>query len=161
MKHESNPLDEMQMETKLIHAGEPRPFIEKERSRCRFFTVAPTSISGRKTGRSLATRDWSNTPNHLCLEEKLAALEGGEAALVTATGMAAISTAMLALVGEGQTRSCTGQSVRWEFSFFSGDLSFSRQEGSLFSLGDVGELKKQLRPETCAFTSSRSPATPL
>jgi methionine-gamma-lyase len=40
-------------------------------------------------------------PTLRALEEKLAALEGGEAALVASSGMAAISTAILGYVGQG------------------------------------------------------------
>jgi methionine-gamma-lyase len=40
-------------------------------------------------------------PNHAQVESVLAAAEGAEAALVTASGMAAISTAVLAVVGQG------------------------------------------------------------
>jgi cystathionine beta-lyase/cystathionine gamma-synthase len=43
----------------------------------------------------------SNTPNHEVLHRKLAALENAEAALVAGSGMAAISTTMLALLGAG------------------------------------------------------------
>jgi cystathionine beta-lyase/cystathionine gamma-synthase len=43
----------------------------------------------------------NNTPNHRALHTKLAALENAEAALVTASGMAAISTALLAVLGAG------------------------------------------------------------
>jgi cystathionine beta-lyase/cystathionine gamma-synthase len=43
----------------------------------------------------------NNTPNHQVLHGKLAALEGGEAALVTASGMAAISTTLLSVLSAG------------------------------------------------------------
>lgn len=43
----------------------------------------------------------SNTPNHLALHAKLAALENAEAALVTASGMAAITTTLLTLLSAG------------------------------------------------------------
>lgn len=43
----------------------------------------------------------SNSPRHLALCTKLAAIEGAEDALVTASGMAAISTTLLALLGAG------------------------------------------------------------
>ena len=43
----------------------------------------------------------NNTPNHLALHAKLAAIEGGEEALVTASGMAAISTTLLTLLQPG------------------------------------------------------------
>jgi cystathionine beta-lyase/cystathionine gamma-synthase len=45
----------------------------------------------------------SNTPTHVALGRKLAALEGTETAVVLGSGMAAISTALLALVPEGGT----------------------------------------------------------
>jgi cystathionine beta-lyase/cystathionine gamma-synthase len=43
----------------------------------------------------------NNTPNHRVLHEKLAALENAEAALVASSGMAAISTTLLALLDTG------------------------------------------------------------
>ena len=43
----------------------------------------------------------SNTPTHGILHAKLAALEGGESALVFASGMGAISNALLAVLGSG------------------------------------------------------------
>lgn len=43
----------------------------------------------------------NNTPNHHALAATLAALEGGEAALVSASGMAAISGALLSLLQAG------------------------------------------------------------
>ena len=44
----------------------------------------------------------SNSPNHLLLQARLAVLESGEAALVTGSGMAAISAAILAFVSQGE-----------------------------------------------------------
>ncbi len=43
----------------------------------------------------------NNTPNHTALHGKLAALEGAEAALVTASGMAAISTTLFTVLSAG------------------------------------------------------------
>jgi cystathionine beta-lyase/cystathionine gamma-synthase len=43
----------------------------------------------------------NNTPNHNALHQKLAAIEGGQAALVTASGMAAISTTLLTVLKAG------------------------------------------------------------
>jgi cystathionine beta-lyase/cystathionine gamma-synthase len=43
----------------------------------------------------------NNTPNHEALHSKIAQLEGAEAALVTASGMAAVSTSLLACLGGG------------------------------------------------------------
>jgi cystathionine beta-lyase/cystathionine gamma-synthase len=54
--------------------------------------------AGRETG-YLYTRD--GNPNHAALEKTIAAIEGAEAALVCATGMAAVAVALLALVESG------------------------------------------------------------
>lgn len=54
--------------------------------------------SGQQTG-YLYTRD--GNPNHAALEETIAALEGADAALVCATGMAAVAVALLALLETG------------------------------------------------------------
>jgi cystathionine beta-lyase/cystathionine gamma-synthase len=43
----------------------------------------------------------NNTPNHIAVNSKLAALENAEAAMVTASGMAAISTALLSVLSQG------------------------------------------------------------
>lgn len=43
----------------------------------------------------------NNTPNHEALHHKLAAIENAEAALVTSSGMAAIATTLLTLLGTG------------------------------------------------------------
>ncbi len=43
----------------------------------------------------------NNSPNHQAVQRKLAALEGGEAALVAASGMAAISTCLLTVLAPG------------------------------------------------------------
>lgn len=56
---------------------------------------------GRDGGAQVRYIRLNNTPNHRVLHAKLAALEPGEAALVTASGMAAISATLLALARAG------------------------------------------------------------
>jgi cystathionine beta-lyase/cystathionine gamma-synthase len=86
------------IETKLIHTGEPRiggavamPIFQS----ATFLHVGDTGYHDVKYIRL------NNTPNHLALHEKLAALENAETALVTASGMAAISTTILAMLSSG------------------------------------------------------------
>ncbi len=82
------------LDTKLIHAGEPQPRVAGA-------VVMPVFQSstflcdpekGYHDNRYIRL---NNTPNHDVLHAKLAALENGEAALVTASGMAAITTGIL------------------------------------------------------------------
>ena len=86
------------IDTKLVHAGEPRiggavgmPVFQSS-----------TFVYQEETGyHDIKYIRLNNTPNHLALHEKLAALENAEAALVTASGMAAISTALLTVLSSG------------------------------------------------------------
>lgn len=86
--------------TQLIHSGEPEP-------RYGGAVVLPVfqSANFEDTGSteysSIRYARLNNTPNHLALHEKLRAIEGGEAALVTSSGMAAISSVMFGLLREG------------------------------------------------------------
>lgn len=59
---------------------------------------AAATFAGQETG-YIYTR-WGN-PTQAILERRIAALDGGEAALATASGMAAIATAILSVVRQG------------------------------------------------------------
>lgn len=88
------------IETKLIHAGEPEPLIGGAVA-MPIFQSATFAYRGERSYHDLRYIRLSNTPNHDALHQKLAALENAEAALVTASGMAAISATLLALLGSG------------------------------------------------------------
>jgi cystathionine beta-lyase/cystathionine gamma-synthase len=88
------------LETKLIHAGEPHPRIEGAVS-IPIFQSATFEYGDQADYHSLKYIRLNNTPNHTALHEKLAALENAEAALVAASGMAAITTTLLALLSAG------------------------------------------------------------
>jgi cystathionine beta-lyase/cystathionine gamma-synthase len=88
------------IETKVIHAGEPRPRIAGAVV-MPVFQSATYQYAGEKSYDEVRYIRLNNTPNHLALAEKLAALENTEDALVTASGMAAISTSLLTFLGKG------------------------------------------------------------
>jgi cystathionine beta-lyase/cystathionine gamma-synthase len=88
------------IDTRLIHAGEPDEGICGSVA-MPIFQTSTFEYGGTGGYHDLRYTRLSNTPNHLALHEKLASLEGGEAALVTASGMAAISTTLLALLRTG------------------------------------------------------------
>jgi len=88
------------LETKLIHAGEPEPLINGAVIMPIFQSVI-FEYTGETSYHDLKYIRLSNTPNHLALHKKLAALENAEAALVTASGMAAISTTLLTVLSSG------------------------------------------------------------
>lgn len=88
------------LETLLIHAGEPQPRIAGA-------VVTPVFQSATYVLEENVAYDdvrylrLNNAPNHDVLHAKLALLEGAEAALVTASGMAAISSSLLTLLKPG------------------------------------------------------------
>ena len=88
------------IDTKLIHAGEPEPLIQGAVS-IPIFQSSTFEYAGQESYHDLRYIRLNNTPNHVALHEKLAALENGETAVVSASGMAAISTTLLALLSAG------------------------------------------------------------
>jgi cystathionine beta-lyase/cystathionine gamma-synthase len=89
-----------EIDTKLIHAGEPKPLIQGAVS-IPIFQSSTFEYAGQESYHDLRYIRLNNTPNHVALHEKLAALENGEAAVVCASGMAAISTTLLSLLSSG------------------------------------------------------------
>jgi cystathionine beta-lyase/cystathionine gamma-synthase len=87
-------------DTKLVHAGEPRPGILGA-AVLPIFQSAMFEYGGETSYHDLKYIRLNNTPNHHALHEKLAVLENAEAALVAASGMAAISTTLLSLLSVG------------------------------------------------------------
>lgn len=88
------------LETKLVHAGEPRPRIDGA-VEMPIFQSATFEYRGERRYDDVRYLRLNNTPNHLALHAKLADLEGSEAALVTASGMAAITTTLLTVLTAG------------------------------------------------------------
>ncbi len=88
------------LETQVIHAGEPVP--RANGAVCLpIYQSAMYLYTGEQSYHDLKYIRLNNTPNHEALGKKLAALEGGEAALVTASGMAAITTSLLSVLEGG------------------------------------------------------------
>ena len=88
------------LNTLLIHAGELEPRLSGAVSMPIHQSVNYESVNDAAYDRITYIR-LNNTPNHQVLHDKLAALEGTEAALVTASGMAAISAALLGVLNQG------------------------------------------------------------
>src|SRR6266542_2329641 len=88
------------LDTQLIHAGEPEPRIEGAVG-MPIFQSSTYEYAGQSSYHDLKYIRLNNTPNHRVLHAKLAALEGAEAALVTASGMAAISTTLRTVLCAG------------------------------------------------------------
>jgi len=90
----------LRIDTQLVHAGEPRPRPAGAVA-MPIYQSSTFEYAGEVGYHDIRYLRCSNTPNHLALHAKIAALEGTEAALVTASGMAAISTTLLGLLSPG------------------------------------------------------------
>lgn len=88
------------IESKLIHAGEPEPLICGAVT-TPIFQSSTFEYAGASDYHALKYIRLNNTPNHEVLHAKLAALEGAEAALVTGSGMAAITASLLTVLAPG------------------------------------------------------------
>ena len=88
------------IDTELIHAGELEQPVEG--AVCLpIFQSATFAYEGQASYDDLKYIRLNNTPNHRVLHAKLAAVESGEDALVTGSGMAAIATSLLSFLKSG------------------------------------------------------------
>ncbi|MFB6277972.1 MAG: PLP-dependent aspartate aminotransferase family protein [Salinibacter sp.] len=86
------------LDTRSVHAGEPDPRVEGAVTLPIFQTATYTHDDPETSPRYVR---YNNSPNHEALHDKLASLTQTESALVTASGMAAISSALLSLLDAG------------------------------------------------------------
>ncbi|MEK6406856.1 MAG: aminotransferase class I/II-fold pyridoxal phosphate-dependent enzyme [Acidobacteriota bacterium] len=138
------------IETKLIHAGEPEPRILGAVS-MPIFQTAMFEYAGEESYHDIRYIRLNNSPNHLALHRKLAALENAEAALVAASGMAAITTTLLTVLSAGDhllAQDClyggTHDFLTQDFAGFGLELDFINGD-------DPDSWKSKLRPNTKAI----------
>lgn len=93
----------------------------------------------------------SNSPNHEALHAKLAALEGGEAALVTASGMAAISASLIAFLPAGSHVIAHRSLYGGTRTFLTQELPRMGAEVTFVDADDPFAWKPALRPATRAI----------
>jgi len=134
-------------DTLLVHAGEPRPRPEGAITQP-IYQSSTYTYAGHGDYDSLRYLRLSNSPNHTCLAEKIAALEAAPAALVTASGMGAISTALLSLVGEGEHLISQDILYGGTYHFLHQYFPKLGRKVSFCGMHDLEALEKQIRPET-------------
>jgi len=142
--------DFRRLETKLIHAGEPEPRILGAVS-MPIFQSAMYEYAGETDYHDLQYIRLNNTPNHAVLHRKLAALENGEAALVTSSGMAAISTSLLTLLSTGDHLLAQDCLYGGTHDLLTKDFPALGIEHSFLDATDPGTWKAQLKPSTKAI----------
>ena len=138
------------MATDVIHAGE----VEQRFSGAvvlPIFQSATFEYGGESNYHDLKYIRLNNTPNHQVLHSKLATLEGGEAAVVTASGMAAITTLLLTVLR-------SGDHLLAQDCLYGGTVTFLTKDVQDFGIGvdffkgnDPDSWEALLRPETRAI----------
>lgn len=156
--------------TQAIHAGEARTATSKkngipllppiyQNSTFRFTTAAECAEAFQDEESGYVYTRWGN-PTQEVLEKKLAVLEAGEAALATASGMGAVSIALLTALADGghvvameNLYSATFQILNEEFPKFGIETTFV--DGT-----DITQIERAIRTDTKVLYLE-SPTNPL
>ncbi len=137
------------IETKLIHSGEPEPKILGAVS-MPVFQSSTFEYGGEKSYNDVRYIRLNNTPNHLVLNQKLADIENAEAAIVTASGMAAISTALLTVLKSGDHLLAQNTLYGGTYDLITKDFKDYGIEYDLIDGVNPESWKKLLKPNTKA-----------
>jgi cystathionine beta-lyase/cystathionine gamma-synthase len=100
-------------------------------------------------------------PTSSAAAEKIAILEGAEAGLVFSSGMGAISTTLLALIGSTEAHIVAQREIFAQtFTFLDETLRSLGVETTFVDIGNLIQLRDALRPNT-RFVYIESPSNPL
>ncbi len=151
------------LQTAAIHAGESRERWDVTApihmaSTFRFQNADEAADAFEAEDRPIYTR-WGN-PNLSQLEEKVAALEGAEAGLAAASGMAAISTALFTLLREGDHLIATTGLYSGTYHLLMEDLPRFGIEVTLVEATSPEAFDAAVRPQT-RLIYLESPGNPL
>jgi cystathionine gamma-synthase len=151
--------------TRAVHAGEPRekagnavttPIFQTAtyvfRDTHELIEYMEGNIEREEYGRY-------GNPTQRVVERKLAALDGGEAALLFSTGMCAITTTLLAMLGKGSHLVLTEDGYRRTRQFCRTLLRRLGIEYTFVETGNYAALEAAIRPTT-RLIFSESPTNP-
>ena len=156
--------------TQAIHAGEARtsstektgvPLIPPiyQNSTFRFATAAECAEAVRDEESGYIYTRWGN-PTQAVLEEKLAVLEAGEAALATASGMGAVSIALLTALAAGGHVVAMENLYSATFQILNEDLRRFGIETTFVDATDPTQIERAIRADTKVLYLE-SPTNPL
>ena len=138
------------MATDVIHAGE----VDIRFSGAvvlPIFQSATFEYGGAGSYHDLKYIRLNNTPNHEVLHKKLAVLEGGEAALVTASGLAAVTTLLLTVLRNGDHLLAQNCLYGGTVTFLTNDAVDFGIDVDFFAGNDPDSWEALLRPQTRAI----------
>ncbi len=132
------------LETRLVHAGE-QPRVDGAVT-LPIFQSSTYESAGGSSYHDLRYIRLNNTPNHRALHTKLAALEGTETALVFGSGMAALSTMLLALLKPGDHLLAQPGLYGGTHELVTKDLAALGIEHDFLEPDDPGSWERLVRP---------------
>ena len=156
--------------TQAIHAGETRtsstqktgmPLLPPiyQNSTFRFATAAEFAEAFRDEESGYVYTRWGN-PTQEVLEQKLAVLEAGEAALATASGMGAVSTALLTALADGGHVVAMENLYSATFQILNEELPRFGIETTFVDATDPTQIERAIRADTKVLYLE-SPTNPL
>ena len=151
--------------TLAVHAGEPRPKLGNALAtpilQTATYTFADTRELCDHFERRIEREEYGRygNPTQRIGEEKLAALEGAGDCLLFASGMAAITTTLLAVLSHGSHVVVTDDSYRRTRQFLTQVLHRYGIEISVAPAGDYEAIEEAIRPTTRVLISE-SPTNP-
>ncbi len=140
----------MRIATKVIHAGMPHPRIEGAVS-MPVFQSSTFEYGGPAEYHDIRYIRLNNTPNHLAVHQKLAAIENAEAAVVTSSGMSAIATTLLTVLKAGDHLLIQDCLYGGTFDLVTKDLPDYAIEFDFIDNNDPDSWRDLLRPNTKAI----------
>lgn len=161
---------EMGSSTMAVHGGESRPRAHHSLTlpilQSSTFTFENTAdlkafMEARMWGRAGNRTEYGRygNPTVSAVEEHVAAIEGGEAAVLFSSGMAAVTTTILSLLSPGRHMIITDDSYRRTRQFCLGFLKRFGIFCSVVPAGDLHALEAAITPET-GLIVSESPTNP-
>lgn len=140
----------MRIGTKVIHAGMPHPRIGGAVS-MPIFHSSTFEYGGPAEYHDIRYIRLNNTPNHLAVHQKLAAIENAEAALVTSSGMSAIATTLLTILKAGDHLLIQDCLYGGTFDLVNKDLPDFGIEFDFIDNNDPESWQDLIRPNTKAI----------
>lgn len=138
------------LETRLVHGGRPQPSPEGAVVPP-IFQTAMYEFGEDGGDRPLRYIRYGNTPDQHRVAALLASLEGAEDGLVTGSGMAAISCALLGVLSAGDHLLAQGALYGGTRDLLTDALPALGVEVTLVDGGDPGAWREALRPDTRAL----------
>lgn len=138
------------IESKVIHSGEPDPRLNGSVV-LPIFQTAMFEYHGETSYHDIKYMRLTNLPNHIALQQKLASLENAEAAVVTASGMAAITSALLTILKTGDHLLAQGNLYGGTHDFITKDFSSLGLQYDFIDSANPASWKAKLRPNTRAI----------